>query len=95
MSNLATERLKSSVRKANPCSSRWRRWRTVSPSGPWVVEEPAFLMATATPLSSNSLYETVMRRWTDPREVAKGGARHMGKEMPTQKGVILTRRGGE
>ena len=41
----ATERLKSSVRKAKPCGARWRRWSLVSPSGPWAEEEPAFLMA--------------------------------------------------
>ena len=57
MSTPATERLKSSVRKAWPCSPRWRRWNTVSPSGPWAVEEPAFLMADSTPFSSNGLYE--------------------------------------
>ena len=55
--NSGTERLKSSVRKARPCSPRWRRWRTVSLPGPWAVEEPAFLMADATPLSSNGLHE--------------------------------------
>ena len=44
VSTLATERLKSSVRKVSPCSRRWRRWRTVSPSGGRAVEEPVFLL---------------------------------------------------
>ena len=40
-----------SARKFMPCSPRWRRWSTVSPSGRWAVEELAFLMAAATPCS--------------------------------------------
>ena len=35
----------------------------VSPSDPWAVEEPAFLMAAAMPLSSNGLYEGSRRWW--------------------------------
>ena len=38
----ATERYSSSIRKVRPHSARRRRWSTVSPSCPWVVEEPAF-----------------------------------------------------
>ena len=59
----ATERLESSVRKARPCGNRRRRWSMESPSGPWTVEEPAFLMAAATPLSSNGLFEGSTRWW--------------------------------
>ena len=59
----ATERLKSSVRKAKPCGPRWQRWSMVSPSGPWVVEEPAFLMDAAMPLKSNGLFEGSTRWW--------------------------------
>ena len=63
MSTPATDRLKSSIRKARPCSPRWRRWSMVSPLGPWVVEEPAFLMAAETPLSPNGLYERSTKWW--------------------------------
>ena len=63
MSIPATERLKSSVRKAKPRAPRWRRWSTVSPSGLCAVEVPAFLMVAATPLSSNGLYEVSTRWW--------------------------------
>ena len=65
MSTPASKRLKSSVRKAKPYSPRWQRWSTVCPSGLLAVEEPTFLMATPTPLSSNSLYEgpTWWWRW--------------------------------
>ena len=59
----STKRFKSSVSKSRPCSPRWGRWTTVSPSGPWAVEEPAFLMAAATPLTLNSLYEGSTRWW--------------------------------
>ena len=52
MSTPATERLKSFVRKAMSWGPRWCRWSMESPSGPWAVEEPAFLMAAVTPLSS-------------------------------------------
>ena len=63
MSTPASERLKSSVRKARLCPPRWRRWSTVSLSGPWAVEEPTFLMAAATPLSLNDLNEGSTRWW--------------------------------
>ena len=58
MSSPATERLKSSVRKAWQCPPRWRRWST--------VEEPAFLMAAAMLLSSssNGLNEGSTRWWS-------------------------------
>ena len=61
----ATERMKSSVRKAKSCGPRWQRWSTVSPSGPWAVEEPALLTAAATP------HRTASKR--DPHGCGGGG----------------------
>ena len=59
----AIERLKSSVRKASPCSPRWWRLSTVVPSGPRTVEEAVFLMAAATPLSTNGLFQRSTKWW--------------------------------
>ena len=56
MSAPETKRLKSSVRKAMLCSSMWCKWSKENQCGHWNVEEPAFLMAVATPFFSYGLW---------------------------------------
>ena len=70
MSPPATKRLKNSFRKDTPWGPRWWRWSTVSPSGPWAVEEPAFLIVAAITLTSNSrkLESTRWWWWTFSKE---------------------------
>ena len=63
MSSPATDRLKSSAKKAMPYVPLCRRWSKVSLSCPRSVEEPAFLIAEVTHLSLNGRYEGSTRWW--------------------------------
>ena len=53
-SSSATKWFKIFARKVRPLWHRGRRRSSVSPSCSWAVEQLAFLMVAATPLSSNS-----------------------------------------